>query len=158
MDRNLSPGYLNGPDGAVSVFDLIRSGPTKPLPYRFMAGNWLLHFETIMSSRAQSSWTEAEVGLAMDCAKISSLLDDQYDILLTQEDFIFVDEKGKSYPNPRYVIINRLEKRKMDLLRTLNITRYGCQTEKPAEAIKKLENERTLRGFAGPTPEASLFN
>lgn len=156
MDQSLKSQEYNCPDGHNIIMSHVRSGPKEPLPYRFVEGPWINHFQTIMSSRAQSGWTEAEVGLAMDCAKISALIDDQYEVIL-KEDFVISDPKGKRMQNPRFSVIRSLENRKIEILRVLNITRYGNTVEKSADAIKKLELENTFRSFLSDKPSTSLF-
>lgn len=124
---------------AVKAMDNAQLPPLMPPVMMRLPESAMVYWHSIIESRARDEWTPADLISAANLAKCQGQIQDE-ELLLEHEERVTMDIFGKMIVNPRFTVVETLNKRVFALMRSL---RMGG---KPAGELKQFANGKVVEG------------
>ena len=132
--------------GAIQAAQAVASEIPVPDSVTLREGD-MPYWESIMHARSREEWTEADLLVAANLARSIADLEASSATLQTEGD-VLVDEKGKSYRNPRFDIVETLHRRVIATYRSLQM-QPTVNGKTARDMARKREDERKAREARG---------
>lgn len=126
---------------AVKAMDNAQLPPLMPPAMMRLPESAMVFWHSIIECRARDEWTPADLISAANLAKCQAQIQEE-ELLLEHEERVTMDIFGKMVINPRFSVVETLNKRALALMRSL---RMGG---KPAGELKQFANGRVIEGEA----------